>query len=71
MPPNIIHPHFVFCQTKNENKLKDIISLLNENNIKFSTWNEPDLQNELTAISTEPISGDKRQLLRKLSLIKG
>jgi len=62
------HPHIVFCKTNN---LQKEIDKLNINNIQYNTFIEPDLDNSLTAIATEPIMGDGRKLFNKLQLVKG
>ena len=64
---DIVHPHLVFCKTNN---LEKELSRLRENNISHKPFYEPDLDNRLTAIATEPISGDSRKHFRKLQLVR-
>lgn len=63
------HPHFVLCQVKNENKLLYWISKLESENIQFVIWKEPDLNNQITAISTEILTNDKIKIFKKLKLL--
>lgn len=44
---------------------------LNKNSIKFKPFFEPDLNNELTAIATEPLQGEKRKVLKDFQILKG
>lgn len=60
------HPHLVFCGAKNLQKEADRLDLLG---ISYRLFFEPDLNNQLTAIATEPVSCD-RKALSHLSLIK-
>lgn len=39
--------------------------------IQFSRFHEPDRNNELTAIATEPVADGDRRIFRKLELVKG
>ena len=64
------HPSVIICGAKNESKLIQIRNYLSQNGIKFVHFNEADLNDELTALATEPICGLRRKLLRKFQLIK-
>lgn len=39
--------------------------------VRFVEWHEPDRKNELTAIASEPIWGERRKLFRNFNLLKG
>ena len=69
--PSEEHPHFVFTVLKNENKLKAWIEKLQAARVSFTIWREPDMDNEITAIATEPIRTDsyKRGIFKKLQLL--
>ncbi len=64
------HPSVIICGIKNELTLKRQIEYLTSNKIKFSKFYEPDINFELTAIATAPISGDTRNLFKKYQLLK-
>ena len=63
------HPSVIICGIKNEHTLKRQIEYLTSNKIKFSTFHEPDINFELTAICTEPLSHN-REIMRRYQLIK-
>ena len=64
------HPHFVLANVKNQQRLESWLSKLDDHGIHYYVWREPDLDNQITAIATEPVSGDKRRVFNKLQLIK-
>lgn len=64
------HPSIIICSAKNENKLKDAIQYCYDNNIKLKVFREPDIGNQITSIATEPLIGDRRNLMKKYQLIK-
>ncbi len=63
------HPHLVLCGVENENALKNTIQRLVKNNIPFSYFVEPDLNNEITAIATFPLRGEKRDVMSRYQLL--
>lgn len=65
------HPSIIVCTVKNEDKLNDAIKYLHDNKIKFCTFREPDIGDELTAIATEPLYGDDRKIMNKFQLMRG
>jgi hypothetical protein len=67
MKPGEIHPSVIILSIKNERKLQKIA---NELKVKYRPFFEPDIGNQLTAIATEPISGEDRNMFRKYNLIK-
>jgi pentose-5-phosphate-3-epimerase len=64
------HPHLVVCEVKTEDHLKKTIEKLNRTDIQYKVFREPDIGNELTAIATEPLFGDKRKFFKKFQLLK-
>lgn len=64
------HPSLILCEVRNEQRLQSVIRKLEKHNIKFVTFHEPDRDNELTAICTEPVSGEARRIFRDYQLIK-
>lgn len=67
--PNQEHPSLVLCLVKNEAKLKNVISELYEKNIKIKTFREPDMDDQITAIATEPLYGAERKALARFQLL--
>lgn len=65
----LLHPSVIYVQVRNEKKLKEVMSKLLEMSIKFCSFAEPDLNNEITAISTEPLVGEKRAYLQRFQLL--
>lgn len=61
------HPSLVVLGAKTEAKLKRAMKYLLENDIRFRIFREPmePFNNEITAICTEPLTGEKRDLLKK------
>jgi len=68
IPPDIPHPHIVLCSVSDEISLKEHIHRLDEYGIKYKSFFEPDRNNELTAIATEPILGSRRKIFNKIPL---
>jgi len=66
-----IHPHVVLCHVKNESSLFTIAHKLEQQNILFQFFQEPDLNNEYTAIAAGIVYGEKRKLFSKLTLFTG
>lgn len=70
-PPNLYipHPHLVLCSVSDEQELLIFAEKLNSRGIKFSLFQEPDIGNVYTSLSTEPISGETRRIFSKLRLL--
>lgn len=64
------HPSVIILAAKSEAKLQQIRQFLIANGIRHVHFYEADLNDQLTAIATEPIHGEKRDLFRKFQLIK-
>jgi len=62
-------PHLVLCNTSKE-KLHQLIEKLRYKEIPFSLFEEPDIGNEITAIATIPLSGDRRKMFSNFKLLK-
>ena len=63
-------PHLVVCSIKNELRLRQCLIHLQRLGIKHEPFFEPDLNNALTAIATEPITGVIREQLRHYQCLK-
>jgi hypothetical protein len=65
-----IHPHFALCEIANEAKLRKFSEKLTAAGIRHALWYESDLNDQLTSIATEPLSGERRRLFKNLQLFK-
>jgi hypothetical protein len=61
-------PYLIQLSVENEDSLKELICKLEKNQINFSVFREPDLNNEITAIAIEP-SDKTRRLVSNLPLM--
>lgn len=66
-----LHPHLVVLEIDNEKNLLKIPEMLQQLDIRYTPFIEPDRNFETTAIATEPVSSDKRKHFRKFKLLKG
>ena len=62
------HPNVIILQVKNEEKLYRVQDYLSQREIRFESFIEPDIGDQITAIATEPISGDSRQFFKRFQL---
>ena len=65
------HPSVILCGVKSQTQLETVQKRLQEQNIRFVSFHEPDIDDQLTSIATEPIFGDDRKFFRKYQLLKG
>jgi len=63
--------YLVLCSVKDESRLHKATQKLLSNNISFASFYESDLDNQLTAIATEPICGEIRKVFKNFQLLKG
>lgn len=65
------HPHLVLLSVKNEDELLKAYERLQHYGIQVAKFQEPDRNNETTAIATAPIPGDseQRRLFRNYKLL--
>ena len=64
------HPSVIILGVKNEVKLHQIRQFLIENDVQHAHFYEPDIGDELTAVATQPIFGERRRLFRKFQLVR-
>ena len=64
------HPSVIYVVVKNEKKLKSVDKKLLDVGINIKIFREPDVDYEMTAIATEPLIGEKRNILRKYMLLQ-
>lgn len=64
-----LHPSVIYVVVKNEKKLRKVMGDLLDKDINFSIFRESmsPYNNEITAICTEPLEGDRRNYLKKNS----
>lgn len=70
LPVDEAHPHLVMCVVRNEAKLREVMSRLDSQQIRFKEFREPDRDNETTALATEPLRGDRRTFFKKYQLLR-
>lgn len=63
------HPSVIILSAKNETKLHRVRKYLIEQGVRHVHFYEPDIEDELTALATEPIFGDRREIFRKYQLL--
>jgi hypothetical protein len=68
IPP---HEYVVYCSVRDECALSRWKSKLRSAGIDFCAFREPDLENQLTSLATEPVFGENRRLFKSLNLVKG
>jgi len=61
----------VLCSVRNETKLRNSLDFIQSRGIKCAAFEEPDLDNQLTAIATEPVYQNQRHIFRKFQIMKG
>jgi hypothetical protein len=66
---NLEHPHLVVIGVNDESKLHKAAIKLDNHGIRYKTFIEPDRNDEATAIATEPIWGEAREIFRNYTLL--
>jgi hypothetical protein len=64
------HSHLVLIDITNEDDLYKAADHLEQNDIEYQMFHEPDNDTGHTAICTQPLIGDKRRPLRRYKLMK-
>jgi hypothetical protein len=70
LPPHSEHPHLVLCGVASEQRLLRAADHLFRWNIRYALFREPDRAGEATALATEPLGGDRRQLLERFRCLR-
>jgi hypothetical protein len=65
LPADLPHPHLVVCAVAGERQLFQCRDRLRRSGIAYRAFHEPDRGNELTAIGTEPIAGERRRFFKR------
>jgi hypothetical protein len=63
------HPSVIVCGVRDERRLYRCLDRLRAAGIRCRPFHEPDLGNELTAVATEPLCGDRRELVSGFPLL--
>lgn len=66
----LTHPSLVVIEIENEIELRKTKALLEEMCIKFAEFYESDLNNEMTSITTEPLTKDGKKVFRKMKILR-
>lgn len=66
------HPSVVYVHVKNEDKLKRVVSELLDSGVAVCTFREPmdPHNNSMTAACTEPLSGERRERMKRFMLAR-
>jgi hypothetical protein len=64
------HPSVIILSAKDERKLHQARRYLIDNGVRHVHFYEADLDDQLTALATEPVHGEKRGLFRKFQLLR-
>jgi hypothetical protein len=70
LPSDHEHPFLVICGVRDEPRLWRCLDVLSAAGIRHCAFHEPDLDGQLTAVATEPLSGPIRQVFRRYQLLK-
>lgn len=64
------HPHLVVLSAKNQQALFKVAAKLDMFGIRYRMFIEPDRGDECTAIATEIVSGDTRNIFKNYQCVK-
>lgn len=63
------HPYVIVLRGGDEQRLQKTREYLTNNSVRHTCFHEPDIGDQLTAIVTEPVTGERRKLFRKFQLL--
>jgi hypothetical protein len=69
LSPDHPHPFVIVCGARDERRLCRHLDRLQASGIRYRAFAEPDLDGQLTAIATEPVSGKQRRVFRSWQLL--
>jgi hypothetical protein len=64
------HPHLVLCGVSDETTLEREQGRLEAYGVRTVSFREPDRNNELTAVATEPLTGEAQRRTRRYELLE-
>ena len=70
LTPEDTHPSVVLIGVKSKEKLLNVLEYIRSKNIQVKEFHEPLFDNEITAISTVPVSQQDREIFKKYQLYK-
>ena len=70
VPKDIPTPNFVLCKASDEEELLKIAARLDSEGVRHYLFTEPDIENQSTALITEPVYGDKRRMFRRYQCLR-
>lgn len=69
------HPYLVLCVTKSKEKLESLYRKLKDNGIECKVFRDSVVSDtgeaEVTALATQPLIGEERDILKNYQLLKG
>ena len=65
VPQDIPTPNFVLCKASSEEELLRIAVRLEGEGVRHFLFSEPDIDNQPTALVTEPVYGEQRRAFRR------
>lgn len=69
LSPEQPHPHIIVCDVRDERALRQSHDRLVRQGVRCRAFIEPDLDNQLTALATEPVFDHTRRLFRRYQLL--
>lgn len=63
------HPSVILCVVKSEHKLKALQDKLQYAGVDFTSFREPDIGDQLTAIASTPLAGADREIFKRYQLL--
>lgn len=63
-----LHSHLVLIGVKDQDRLHHVAKMLDERDILFEMFHEPDNNAGYTALCTQPLTGEARRPLRQFQL---
>lgn len=70
LPADQVHPHRALLAVKGLPELEAAQRWLTENGVRFALFEEEDLGGQPTALASETVTGERRKIFRRFSLLK-
>lgn len=65
-----VHPSVVLIKAKDEMELEEYLNYIKSQSLNYKEFREPYYDNSLTSFTLEPITQDKRELLKRFKLFR-
>lgn len=69
LPTEHEHPFVIVCGVRDERRLWRCLNRIEQAGIRCRAFFEPDLDDQLTAVATEPVFGTQRRVFRPFPLL--